>query len=93
MLVLDAVRDLRHVPLRDALLVSLTLASAGDWRASRAAARWHARWVLERGESLDRSRAMLAALAVLPDTDALERVLRSAGDAEALRELEWWHSR
>jgi hypothetical protein len=49
--------------------------------------------VLEQGETLDRSRAMLAAVALLPETDALERVLRNAGDADVLSALGWWGGR
>src|SRR2546429_2395981 len=61
-----AARELGHLSLADALSVALLIREAAPARWPRAAARWHARFVLEaKGIGLDESSLALAAIAAL----------------------------
>jgi hypothetical protein len=53
------------------------MAKHGDRRYRPAAVRWLGRYILERGPSLPRAASVLAAVAQLPDEDAVA-VLREA---------------
>jgi hypothetical protein len=89
MLVLSALRDVASPTLGETLMACLVLARAGDSRAPRALARWHARWVADHDAPFDRSRALLVALAELPEsTEALRRVLDAAGDLDTVATLD-----
>jgi hypothetical protein len=62
-----AAREIGHLSLADALALALLIRDAEPARWPRAAARWHARFVLEaKGIGLDESSLALAALAALP---------------------------
>jgi len=62
-----AAREMGHLSLADALALALLIAEAEPRRWPRAAARWHARFVLEaKGIGLDESALVLAAVAALP---------------------------
>jgi hypothetical protein len=61
-----AAHEMGHLSLADALALTLLIAEAEPKRWPRAAARWHARFVLEaKGIGLDESALVLAALAAL----------------------------
>jgi hypothetical protein len=62
-----AARELGHLSVADALSLALLIAENEPTRWPRAAARWHARFVLEaKGIGLNDSSLALAALAALP---------------------------
>ncbi len=62
-----AAREMGHLPLADALALALLIADAEPKRWPRAAARWHARFVLEaKGIGFDESALALAAVGALP---------------------------
>src|SRR5919108_366361 len=61
-----AAREMGHVSLADALALTLLIGDAEPERWPRAAARWHARFVLEaRGIGLDESALAFAAVVAL----------------------------
>jgi hypothetical protein len=64
-------RELRRVPLRDALRIVVLMQEADDERFERAAARWVARFVLEvRAVGIQDARRAVDALDRLPDETA-----------------------
>ena len=66
-----AARELGRLSLPDALALCLLIAEADPARFGRAAARWHARFVLEaKGLDLEASRLLLNALAKPGDAAA-----------------------
>jgi hypothetical protein len=72
-----AARDLPVVSLADALSIVLVFQAKRDPRADRAAAKWAARVILEKGLGVAQSHQLLGALTALPEDDtALEVVLR-----------------
>lgn len=72
-----AARELGRLSLEDALELTLLMARHGDRRHRPAAVRWLGRYILERGPSLPRVASVLAALAQLPDDEAVA-VLKKA---------------
>lgn len=67
MLALAAAAELHQVNLADALELTLVLAAKDADRFPRAAARWHARFILEAGGvGLTEAQFVLAALSTLP---------------------------
>jgi hypothetical protein len=86
-----AARELGHLSLADALSLAVLIADAEPQRWPRAAARWHARFVLEaKGIGLDESALAFTAVAALRGTHrqlaalTLQQLARSHG----LRSLE-----
>jgi hypothetical protein len=76
-----AARQLGRLSLADALALCLLIAAEDPVRFDRAAARWHARFVLEAGRiGLGESHLALAAVAALPGPARLPA-------AETLRDL------
>jgi hypothetical protein len=89
-----AARQLERVALADALALTLLILEQEPRRFSRAAARWHARFVLDTPRvGLGDSQLALAAVAALPDGKAaaalaeLARRYRVANVDSALRHL------
>jgi hypothetical protein len=81
-----AARELGHLSLSDALALALLIAEAEPQRWPRAAARWHARFVLEaQGIGLDESALAFAAVAALAGkhralaAQTLQQLARSRG--------------
>ena len=73
-----AARELQHVGLDDALRVLMVFAERRDGRYGRAAARFAARVMMERGLSLAEARYVLALVEALPRSpDAVALLLRS----------------
>jgi hypothetical protein len=66
-----AARELGRLSLEDAFELCVLMARHGDRRFKAAAVRWHGRYAVERAPSLPQSAAVLAALAQLPDDEAL----------------------
>jgi hypothetical protein len=93
-LALAAARELPHVSLSDALALLLVL--RGDRRYPKAAARWHARLVMEAPMTLAESQLALCALSALPDQHAapaiaaLERLFASIGRRDLRETLLRW---
>jgi hypothetical protein len=91
---LAAARELPHLNLADALALLLVL--RGDRRYSKAAARWHARFVMEAPVTLSESQLALCALGALPDQHAapavaaLERLFASIGRRDLAEALLRW---
>jgi len=77
-LIETAALELPKVGLQDALSILVVLATTGDVRYERAAAKWAARAVAERRLTLAESRRVLALVEVLPEApDAVAQSLRS----------------
>jgi hypothetical protein len=89
-----AARELPYLNLADALALLLIL--RGDVRYPKAAARWHARFVMEATISLTESQLALRALGALPNEHttpavaALERLFASVGRKDLAEALLRW---
>jgi hypothetical protein len=81
--------ELRSPTIDEKLMLALTLSRAGDRRASRFLARWHASYVARSKLSLEQTAALLHALRLLPDTNPLEDVLDQLEETACLAELRW----
>jgi hypothetical protein len=79
--------ELRSPSLDEKLMLAVTLSRAGDRRASRFLARWHAAYVSRSRLGLEETALLLHALRLLPDTDPLEDALSRIGETTCLEEL------